>query len=151
MLATMRDILSQPSMGACYRLFNEDWSLWSPSTLERYGSIKARGPHFPRASPQVVQTRKHSGEVGIAGAEDSLQILFNPCPGRGKSGAGAQRAEWTLFSQGLAPRCCPQSILARGALCRGMVSYRSILHKASETLQLMSSCFSLKVLVGLYF
>lgn len=147
----MRDILSQPSMGACYRLFNKERSLWSPSTLERHGSIKGMPSTLPRASPQVVQTRKHSGEVGIAGAEDSLQILFNPCPGRGNSGAGAQRAEWTFFSQGLAPRCCPQSILARGALCRGMVSYRSILHKAAETLRLLSSCFSLEAPVGLCF
>lgn len=67
-----------PSVGASYRLSNKEWSLWSPCRSKCHGSINGIKSILPLASPQVVQTRKHSGEVRIAelGTPDKFPLIL---------------------------------------------------------------------------
>lgn len=67
-----------PLVGASYRLSNKEWSLWSPCRSKCHGSIKGIKSILPLSSPQVVQTRKHSGEVRIAelGTPDKFPLIL---------------------------------------------------------------------------
>ena len=63
--------------GAWCGLSNKVWSLWSPPRSKCHmDQSKAHRPRSPPASPQVVQTRKHSGEVRIAQSRTPYKFLL---------------------------------------------------------------------------
>lgn len=66
-LETLERKYSELLVGASCRLSNKEWSLLESFQVKMArGSIKGKQTMFPLASPQVVQTGKHSLEVRTA-------------------------------------------------------------------------------------
>lgn len=116
--------------------------------------INQRHTILPLASPQVAQTRKYSGEVRIAELRTPYKFPLILALARVTAVSVLEGQGGHSSHRGQHPAACPQSILMRGALCRGREGFPPSYSRhswAAETLQLMSSCFSLKYRKCIYF
>lgn len=116
--------------------------------------INQRHTILPLASPQVVQTRKYSGEVRIAELRTPYKFPLILALARVTAVSVLEGQGGHSSHRGQHPAACLYSILMRGALCRGREGLPPSYSRhswAAETLQLMSSCFSMKYCKCIYF